>query len=335
MGTVEEVSENLFFPDNEVLLPGMYDTLSVMTSTENYTLSIANRLFVPEDYKLRSSFTATMDKTFLGGYHMVDFANTAKARRTINGWLEGKTRSRIKDVTSCVGPSSPLDSSTRLVLVNALYFKGDWAQRFPAASTKPETFHLLDKREALVQMMHLEGQFRVASIQRLDSQILELPFKGGRLSLIIILPNERYGLKNVENKLPSYDLNQVNTKLMMALKRKTHVHLPRFQIETGHELVQPLQSVGVRAMFSPTNANFSGVSPEAGLYMSTILQKVGLRISEEGADEQQKVQEIMARSASRGPTPPYVCDHPFLFVLKDRLTRMLLVTGRVMEPELA
>ena len=88
-------------------------------------------------------------------------------------------------------------------------------------------------------------------------------------------------------------------------------------------------------MFSPTNANFSGVSPEAGLYMSTILQKVGLRISEEGADEQQKVQEIMARSASRGPTPPYVCDHPFLFVLKDRLTRMLLVTGRVMEPELA
>ena len=77
----------------------------------------------PSDYKLRSSFTATMDKTFLGGYHMVDFANTAKARRTINGWLEGKTRSRIKDVTSCVGPSSPLDSSTRLVLVNALYFK--------------------------------------------------------------------------------------------------------------------------------------------------------------------------------------------------------------------
>ena len=76
--------------------------------------------------------------------------------------------------------------------------QGDWAQRFPAASTKPETFHLLDKREALVQMMHLEGQFRVASIQRLDSQILELPFKGGRLSLIIILPNERYGLKNVE-----------------------------------------------------------------------------------------------------------------------------------------
>eukprot|EP00667_Euglena_gracilis_P009791 EG_transcript_9959 len=333
--THAQLAAALAFPDAGALHPGMADVLRVTASNANFTLVIANRLWVADGFKPTHSFAAAAAKHYPAGVEAVDFARPDRARHAINAWVQARARGgRLRDTV----PADALDAATSGALVSAVYFKGSWLRRFDPAQTTAEPFHYREGVAGRVHMMHLTGSFRVSAIQRLDATILELPYKGDRLSFIIILPNERFGLSSVEDKLPSYDLNQVNTKLMMAMKRRTALHFPRFALDSTHNLTLPLQELGVTAAFSPMEADFSVLTRQPGLHLSLVLQRAVLQVNEQGCEAEDRPDDAedevpRAKSAARGPAPPFVCDHPFLFVVKDRLTRMILFAGRVTHPE--
>ncbi len=199
-------------------------------------LSIANKIYVMTGYTPKETFKNFAVKSFSSETQNVNFADNVGSANTINQWVEEKTNKKIKDLIS----SDSLDGLTRMVLVNAIYFKGLWTHQFNKDRTRQKPFYLNDVDSVNTDFMFLKEHFRYGVNDELDASILELPYKDSNISMLIILPNKRTGLAQVESKLSSVDLSQISKKL-----RNTEVvlELPKFKIEFDIKLNEPLQKV--------------------------------------------------------------------------------------------
>lgn len=188
------------------------------------------------NYSVKKSFQDVATKSFNSEAQSVDFSNGAVAAKTINDWVEGKTNNKIKDLIS----ADSLDADTRMVLVNAIYFKGFWTYQFDPKQTFKGPFYLNDQDTVDVDFMKIKKHFKYGVFEDLDSSAIELPYKDSDISMFIILPNNRTGLAALESKLHTIDLSELSKKMY---SQEVNVEIPKFKIEFDIELNDPLKKV--------------------------------------------------------------------------------------------
>jgi serine protease inhibitor len=290
-----------------------------------YQLSVANRLFVKQSYPLLEAFTAVAKEQYLAPVEQVDFG-MAETRKHINGWVEDQTSKRIKDLIG----EGVLNSLTRLVLVNAIYFKGTWATEFEKKSTTPQPFFSGDKKFDVPMMfrsMKHEAHVRYGEVDGV--QVLELPYKGGDVAMVVLLPRARDGLSAFEKKLDAKKFDQ----LVGALSPfEVEVFLPRFRVEQSLALAPTLQAMGMPQAFSEKLADFSGMSGKKDLYISAVIHKAFVEVNEEGTEAAAATAVVMATKSAAPMSETFRADHPFLFALRDRKSGSILFLGRLDDP---
>lgn len=295
--------------------------------TDEYELNIANKLYGEKKYPFLQEYTNNVKKFYLASVETADFENAAEeSRMMINSWVESQTNEKIKDLF----PQDSLSELTILVLVNAVYFKGKWNKEFDLKRTEQGDFWLNKGTSKRVQMMKQTGRFHFTSLEDVQSKVLEIPYRGKDLSMLLLLPNEIDGLQKLEDNLTAEKLIEWTSSQNM---RNTHVdlHLPRFKVEASYDLVATMEALGMRDAFSPQDADFSGMTGRRDLVLSKIVHKSFVEVTEEGTEAAAATgEEVIAYS---GPTyGNFRCDHPFLFFIKHNKTNSILFLGRVSSP---
>jgi len=322
--TADQMKSVLAFPEESALQEGYEDLFRVLKSNENFTLESANRVFVHENYKFLDAYLTTVKKHYHAEPQGLNFEETEKSREVINKWVEGQTKEKIKDLL----PSGSIKHLTRMVLVNAVYFKGDWKKKFDKANTKKEPFTTHKNEKLDVDMMHQTSEFRGAQNKDLGCLILELPYKGDRLSMLVFLSRKPEDFDAMEEKFGSFDYS--NLKLSGAIK--FDLSFPKFKLESKHDLVDNLKEIGLDDMFVAGKADFSGMDGTRNLYASSVVQKAFIEVNEEGSEAAAATGMVMMMRSMPAPPQKFTCDRPFLFAIKDNLTGMVLFTGRVTDP---
>jgi len=226
-------------------------------------------------------------------------------------------------------PASALGALTRLVLVNAVYFKSSWAARFDPKHTSKEKFVKEDGREVEVDMMHRSGDYLLARDRDLGASILTAPYRGNRLSMLFFLPEKADGLQALEANFGKFDF----AGFKGGRKGKVEVSVPRFKLETTHSLDEPLRAAaGMKSMYDKGLADFSALSQRGkDLHVSAVLQKAFVEINEEGTEAAAATGVIMMTRMAM-ITPQFRLSRPFLFAIVDELTGALLFVGKVADP---
>nr|XP_020761262.1 serpin B3-like [Odocoileus virginianus texanus] len=301
--------------------------MELKKSTDAYELSVANRLYGEKEFPFLQEYMDNVKKFYLASVVSADFKNAAEeSRKLINSWVESQTNEKIKDLF----PKDSLNSSTVLVLVNAVYFKGQWNQKFNKESTVEEKFWLNKDTSKSVQMMKQTNHFNFVSLEDVQAKILEIPYKGEELSMMVLLPNEVDGLQKVEDQLTAENLIEWTSPQNMG-KRQVDLYLPRFKVEDSYDLVPTLQALGMVDAFRDGVADFSGMTGRRDLVVSTVVHKSFVEVTEEGTEA------AAATGVSVGVTSApfhesFRCNHPFLFLIKHIKTNSILFCGRVSSP---
>jgi serpin B len=304
--------------------------LRAWNDTSAATLRVANRIYAERTAPLEPGFIALTRDIYSAPIAPVDFIHAPEpAREEINRWVAERTQDRIRDLL----PAGSILSLTRLVLANAVYFKGTWQTQFDSNRTNPDTFYLESGGTPSVLMMNARARFAWAR-HRDGVRILEMPYAGGELSMVWLLPEARDGLAELERNLSSESLERWRGALREV---EVEVKLPRFRLEPPTiALSDSLKAMGMNRAFDP-HADFTGIAnlPD-GLYVSEVFHKAFIEVNEEGTEAAAATAVVMmTRGAppAAAPEPPrFIADHPFLFALMDRRTGSVLFLGRVTDP---
>jgi serpin B len=300
-----------------------------------YALSIANSLWGQTGAVLQAGFLDVIDRHYRGALHLVDFRGAPDAARlAINLWVEEETRGKI---TGLIPPGAP-DVLTRLLLVNAVYFKGTWASEFVESATRDEPFHLEAGGTVRVKLMH--QRTGVAYLQARGFQVLDLAYRGGDLSLLVLLPDRKDGLRTLEETLSAAVLDDL---VVHMRQRVVDVFLPRFTITWGAvDLRADLAALGMPLAFDGARADFSGInghgpSHEDALHVSAVVHKAFVEMNERGTEaaavtEGRVIMMALARPSKPPPIPVFRADRPFLYAIRDRHSGALLFLGRMADP---
>ena len=291
-----------------------------------YELSVANALWGQKGDGFLTKFLELVEEHYGGRLNEVDFVGaTETARQTINAWVEKKTNDKIKNLIA----KGVLDSMTRLVLTNAIYFKGNWARQFKEDRTKDAPFTLSDGQKVDAAMMNQTAKFGYMETDTLQG--LELPYVDNDLSMIVLLPKELDGLSELEKSLTLENLSEWQSKLR---KIEVVVSIPKFKLTSQFSLASVLKAMGMRNAFS-RSANFSGMNGKRNLAISAVIHRAYVDVNEEGT-EAAAATAVAMRLTSMGPDsrpPVFRADHPFLFLIRDNQSGGILFIGRVMNPK--
>jgi len=291
-----------------------------------YQLTVANALWGQKGYEFLEEFLQLVKANYGGQLNEVDFVTaTEAARETINSWVEKKTNNKIKNLIS----RGVLDQMTRLVLTNAIYFKGNWQSQFKEDRTRQAPFTLLNGDKVEVPMMNQTAEFGYMETE--DFQALELPYVDEELSMIILLPKEIDGLSEFEQTFTLENLSQWLSKLR---QREVIVSIPKFKMTSQFSLASVLKSMGMTNAFNPGKADFSGMNGKTDLFISAVIHKAYVDVNEEGT-EAAAATAVTMKLTSVGPSqiPVFRADHPFLFLIRDNHSGSILFIGRVMNPK--
>ncbi len=287
-------------------------------------LNVANALWGQKGYGFLEEFLELIKTNYDGQLTELDFAGaTEAARKTINAWVESQTRNKIKDLIQ----RGVLNSMTRLVLTNAIYFKGNWARQFKEENTRDAPFTLAGGEKIDVPMMNQTGRFPYMQTQ--SFQALELPDVDDELSMVIFLPKENDGLADFEQSLTAENLSKWLAKLR---KQKVIVSVPKFRMTSRFSLASVLKSMGMTDAFVPAAANFSGMNGRRDLFISAVIHKAYVDVNEEGTEAAAATGVAVGITAVR-PIPVFRADHPFLFLIRDNHSGSILFIGRTMNPK--
>jgi serpin B len=290
-------------------------------------LKVANALWGQSGHPFLAPYLKLVRDSYDGGLEQVDFRSpdgADRARDAINAWVRRRTAGKISELVS----SGLLKPRTRLVLTNAVYFKGTWKTIFPGRATQKRSFRLVDGGRVKAPLMKVTASFRYRGTRAF--QALELPYKGGRTSMVILLPRRVGSLGAVERYLQPRRLRGL---LRSMPRRKVVVHLPRFSIDHSLDLTGKLKALGIKAAFSD-RADFSAMDGTRLLYLSAALHRAWVEVNEEGTEAAAAtaVFSEMLEGESEPAPPEFIADRPFLFLIRDRATGCVLFMGRLMNP---
>ena len=291
-----------------------------------FKLNIANALWGQRDYPFEQPFLDLLAQHYGAGLKGVDFRQQPEqARRAINAWVEEATENKIRDVL----PRGAVDSLTRLVLTNAIYFKAGWAYGFEQSQTAPANFTTASGDTVQVEMMSLKESDGLAYATGDNWQAVELPYVGEKVSMVVIVPDAGV-FDQVEDSLSATSLFALFDDLA---PQAVELQLPRFGIESKFSLRAMLGALGMSAAFDPQEADFSGMSTAEQLFINDVIHQAFVSVDEEGTEAAAATAVTIGTTSIS--TPEYVnvtVDRPFIFVIRDRETNAVLFIGRVLDP---
>jgi serpin B len=306
-----------------------------LQARDNLALTVANSLWAQEGAPLQPAFLDIVAQHYEGAMHLVDFRRApGDARAAINRWVEEATQGKIAGVI----PSDAPDPLTRLLLVNAVSFTGRWASEFMPQATRDQPFFPGTGRPVAVPLMHLRTR---AGYLRADGfAVLDLPYAGDTLSLLVMLPDANDGLRALEVSLSAAVLDDVVAHLE---QQPVVVQLPRFATTThAVDLRGALSALGMPLPFDAAHADFSGIDGHAPgheetLHLSAVFHTVWLELHERGTEAAAVTYSFMNIGRAPGPAQPppvpvFRADRPFLYAIRDRQSGALVFLGRMVEP---
>ena len=297
-------------------------------STAGYQINIANRLWGQRGFEFLSSFLELTREHYGAQLEEVDFVTAAEAaRQTINDWVADRTAEKILDLI----PPGVLNRRTTLVLTNAIYFYGKWAHQFKARATQDRPFWITPTESVDVPTMHKLHRFAYASFP--DLEVLELPYEGGDLSYLVLLPRERDGLLNLERRLTA---GALDAWLAELAAHQVRVSLPKYKLTSWFDLSAILKMLGLSTAFSAQRADFSGMTGRRELYISKVIHKAFVDVQEEGTEAAAATAVIIERTSVAEPPLDVIefkADHPFLFLIRDNRSGSILFLGRYAQPD--
>lgn len=304
----------------------LQNELSEAAKQQGTQLNIANALWAQQGHPFLPDFVQAAKLAYQANINSADFVHEAEpARNEINRWIAEETKEKIQDIL----PAGSLTALTRLVLANAIYFKGAWAQQFNKSQTATQPFHLTPVSQAEVSLMHQTES--VNYMQEGDFQAVEVPYVGNQLSMLILLPSRVDGLTSLENRLSPALLSKSLSKMR---QQKVDLFLPRFKLESGFELSQTLSKMGMPDAFD-SKADFSGMDDAQDLFVSAVFHKAWAEVNEEGTEAAAATAVLLQKMAvvKEPPIPLFRADHPFLFLIRETRSGSILFLGRLSDPK--
>lgn len=290
---------------------------SLNSHDEQYKIRLVNALWLAEGFVPLPEYTNTAKTYYDSNAESLDFSS-GSAIATINNWTSKKTEGKIEQLFGS------LDSGTRMVVTNAIYFQGTWVHQFDPERTKDKQFWLTKEESVMVPTMDLSRTHLNYFREKDGLQILELPYKGDDISMMILLPERIGELHNLEKSLTPEKISHWKSNL-----KSVHiaVSLPKFTMETDYDLKKFLPEMGVTDVFDSANADLSGISGTRGLFVGQAIHKAFVDVNEEGTEAAAVTGMAMLQSGFS-----FRADHPFVFLIQDNRTDQILFMGRVMNP---
>jgi len=295
-----------------------HDLIDLLTGLDpRVDIRIANAIFHDNEFQMKEPFLDTVRTFFNAQVSGLDFA-APSAPDIINGWVSGATGGRIDGI---VDP--PLDPSLVSILLNAIYFKGDWTQSFDPSDTYTGPFHLAGGGTQDIRLMKKEDTLSYRSTDRW--QAVELPYGGGAWVMMVVVPRDGSSLDDVAD-----DLEPILDPSVRRPKQNVEIDLPRFQLSWDRLLNGNLKALGMVDAFSSPPADFTAMSDQEGLYVEWVRQKTFLKVDEEGTTAAAATGVGMGLTAV-GPIPVVKADRPFFLAIRERLSGTVLFAGFIVQ----
>lgn len=325
--TAEEMIKALHSTDRPLTRKtygSIVDRVAAQPTKAGYQLSIANRVWIAPDFKIRKEYAAALEG-YRASVEALDFGKGGAAAGAINSWVAKQTRDRI---TKLVEPSS-FDRLTRMFITNATYFKGRWAVPFDSKQTYDDDFTIAPGQTVKAKFMRARKSLPYAKLRIAERNVetVALPYVGELLSMVILLPAAGE-LPAVEKALDADALKQV-----LATKPdadRVNVLLPRFTLEYEASLKPALEALGIKEAFDGSRADFGLATTERNLFISQVLHKACIKVNEEGTE----AAAVTGAGIATTSIPAQLkINHPFLLLLRDNATGAVLFLGRVVNPQ--
>lgn len=291
----------------------------VLRAPSNSTIRVANAAVVEEHYNVLEEYINSLSQSFDAEVSKVNLADE-QSRKNINNWVKNKTEGKIEELLS-----EPLPPRTKLVLLNAIYFKGLWDAPFDASVTSSAPFYNGGSEQITVDMMRREVRAPYAYHEVTDADVVDLPYAGLDYSMTIVLPKVFSGAEALRQKLSwpvfQHMLSQLHTDTL-------DLALPRFKLEGTYKLKQPISQLGATKMFDERQADLSGISGSRDLFVHDVVHKAVVEVNEEGSEAAGGT-AVLFVTKSLSSNTPFVVDHPFLFFIRNTKTGDVLFAGQV------
>jgi serpin B len=299
--------------------------VKAIESKGDVALNVANALWIQQDFELLDTFLQSLETYYDAQPFQVNFKQAYEdVRNKINQWVEKQTQAKIKNL---LAPGT-LNDLTRLVLTNAIYFKGNWTTQFDKKLTQEEPFWMTPNQEITVSMMHQTAGFKYGETEYV--QVLELPYAGEDLAMLMLLPKEKDGLFSLEQRL---SVEKLRDWIAAPSYREVDVSIPKFTLTTQFTLSRTLSTMGMPDAFS-AKADFSGMETSKQLSISEVIHKAFIDVNEEGTEAAAATAVVVGVTsvAEPQPIPVFKADHPFLFFILEKQTGSILFLGRIVNP---
>lgn len=323
--TAEEIQNAFGFSKDDNKRRTEFESLYKNLNEENewYKLNMANALWIAQGFEPISDYVDIAKTYYDSQVQNVDFI-TNDGVNTINEWVKEKTEDKIQEILA----QDSTDELTRMVITNAMYFKGKWTSQFDSRITSDESFWVDASTSVKVPMMKDVGIFNYIKTNELKA--LEMHYMGDKISMLVLLPHDRNGLDSLEKSLDLQKLYDLKSKMT---PEPLTVHMPKFEFDTEYDLVEKLQSLGIHQAFDKDNANFDGITEDERLFIAKAIHKAFVDVNEEGT-EAAAITALVVTLVSGPPEPKheFIADHPFIFIIQEKHTGEILFMGRVMDP---
>jgi serine protease inhibitor len=284
-------------------------------------VSVASAIWPAAGTKLLPEFVQTVRDGYAAGVAPLDYkASASKAAKVINNWVSKHTNDKIKEIVN----AGVLNKNTQLVLTNAVYFKSQWAHKFEPGDTRVQPFRISDAKTVRLPLMYEEGRFRYAKTD--NAAIAELPYKNGRFSMLVLLPDKKTDLSALELRLSAASLDKWTSGLR---ERLLDLYLPKFRTESSFELSKTLAALGMPSAFG-SGADFTGMNGTGGLSIGSVLHKTFVDVTEDGTEAAAATAVVMLTSAAPSQERPleFRADRPFIYIIKDCRSGAIIFIGR-------
>ena len=320
--TADEIQGVFHFPEKEVLRPS-YAAIHALLDPEEalFKLHEANAIWPQKGYELLETYLDVIQKFYGGKVTNLDFVRqTEESRQIINAWVEQQTHDKITDLI----PPGGVNAETRMVLTNAIYFKGQWMYKFEEKNTMEDDFRTGEGKTVRVPMMK-QVKATLPYTQTEELQVLEMPYIGGTLSMIVMLPRSE-SMRSLEG---------IDASAFAELRQDLHeqelnVYMPRFKFKSNYQLRDVLANMGMHTAFSG-RADFSGMDGGRNLYIDEVIHQAFVDVNEEGTEAAAATAVTLMRMAMPLPLE-FRADHPFMFAIQEKQTGNILFLGGVYDP---
>lgn len=291
---------------------------------EPMQLNIANAVWAEQTFSFLQDYLDLIAVNYGAGVHVSDFKNNFEpTRKEINQWVSDETEDKIKDLL----PEDSIGPDTRMVLVNAIYFKADWLDQFDANDTFDNTFNLVDGSQVTVPMM---GQSMFIPYVSGDGyQAVELPYAGNSAAMDIIVPDSGR-FEEIESTLTADTLDGILSNMQQS---SLVLRMPKFEFESSFSLTDALSIMGMPAAFDRNAADFSGMTGQKDLFIGNVIHKAFVAVDEEGTEAAAATAVVMEAAGAPFFDLTLIVDRPFIFLIRDLESGQILFIGRVMNPQ--